>query len=139
MTITSRIEDLPSWFELHPTEVWGRAARVMSARIKAGYEPGDIMDGPNIWRVWTGHRLAWVGPSRPGLEAVEDILSIVRFGTCAMVIGESNRLSVEDIVGFGSLTETGQSPENVARCRHAYEVIRDMGIPRSFTEEWMFG
>ena len=141
--ITNRIEDLPPSFELHPSEVCNHAAWVISERMKAGCTPGEIMEGPNIWRVRVGDRLAWAGPSRPGMEAVDSLLSIVQFEECALVIGESNRrMGLEEFIGFGSPSEAGQSPEKVARCRRAYEAVRNLGIPRSIADvnvEWVFG
>ena len=143
VTITNRIEDLPPWFELHPSEVCNHAARVISERLKAGQEAGEIMDGPHIWRVRAGDRIAWAGPSRPGMEAVDSLLSIVQFEECALVIGESNRrMGLEEFIGFGSPTQAKQSPEKVARCRRAYEAVRNLGIPRSIADvdvEWVFG
>jgi hypothetical protein len=58
VSITSRIEDLPAWFELHPTEVSGFAAcSMMQKKLAMGYTPGEPLDGPNLWRVLTGDRI----------------------------------------------------------------------------------
>src|ERR1017187_4605906 len=48
LTVTNRIEDLPVWFELHPTEVCDVLAMKMMAKIEKGYKPGERMDGPNL-------------------------------------------------------------------------------------------
>ncbi len=58
VTITNRWSDLPSWFELHPSEVGGSAVFKMMQRLTAGYQPKEPMHAPNIWRVKAGDRLA---------------------------------------------------------------------------------
>jgi len=58
ITITNRIEDLPAWFELHPTEVCGVLAMKMMVKIEKGLRPGEPMDGPNLWRLKSGDRVA---------------------------------------------------------------------------------
>ena len=40
VTITNRPEDLPEWFELHPTETSGSLVYKMLRRINEGYQPG---------------------------------------------------------------------------------------------------
>ena len=39
VTITNAREDLPDWFELHPTETSGSLAREMLKRLDEGYQP----------------------------------------------------------------------------------------------------
>lgn len=68
VTITNRVADLPVWFELHPTEVQGLLVYDMKRKLERGHQPGEVMDGPNLWRLKTGDRLAWLGVSRPGAK-----------------------------------------------------------------------
>jgi hypothetical protein len=78
VTITNRREDLPAWFGLHPTEVCNRRALKMAARIEAGDQyPEKPLDGPNLWRLKSGDRLAWIGAERPERRSVDGILAIV--------------------------------------------------------------
>lgn len=61
VTITNKLEDIPVWFELHPTEVSGKLCRWMTNKLNSGYEPKDIMDAFYLWRIRAGERLVWVG------------------------------------------------------------------------------
>src|SRR5579859_4346987 len=62
VTITNRADDLPTWFELHPSEAQGDLVQVLMAKLNAGWQPPDEpMDGSNLWRLKAGDRLAWVG------------------------------------------------------------------------------
>lgn len=64
VTITNRHADLPEWFDLHPSEVSGRLVYWMQKRLDEGHQPQEPIDGPNIWRVLAGDRIAWVGQAR---------------------------------------------------------------------------
>jgi hypothetical protein len=79
-TLTNRFVDLPAWFRLHPDETANALAYRMREMLTKGYNYGDTpLDGPNIWRVLTGDRIAWVGTPRQGVKAVDGVLSIVEF------------------------------------------------------------
>ena len=73
VTITNRFEDLPPWFELHPLETSGSLAYKMMEKLNAGYEPNEIMDGPNLWRIFAGDRLVWVGTSHGEIDAKDGV------------------------------------------------------------------
>lgn len=62
LTITNRWQDLPPWFDLHPLECSGALCDWMQKKLREGYEPEEPVEGPNIWRLSAGDRLAWVGP-----------------------------------------------------------------------------
>jgi hypothetical protein len=83
--VTSRIEDLPEWFELHPTEVSGFAACSMTQKkLARGYKPGEPLYGPNLWRVLTGDRIVRIriGDAETGNQ------TLVAFKSNALVFGE---------------------------------------------------
>lgn len=104
-TITNRAADLPSWFELHPTEVCNSLVPPMMEKLKRGWKPGDIVDGPNLWRLRAGDRMAWVGDPRRSMCNHGHVLAVVDFQESALVVGETNRtMTMEDAVLFGSLT-----------------------------------
>ncbi len=126
VTITNRPEDLPERFELHPTETSGSLAREMLKRLNEGYQPGEIMDGPNLWRVMAGDRLAWIGASRTGLESIGGILTIVDFRCCALVVGETDAKDIDQFIAFGTPSRL-DDPGAIARARHSATVIRRMG------------
>lgn len=139
-TITNRWNDLPSWFELHPTEVCDRLIRSMQARIENGDIPDEVMEGPNLWRARAGDRLVWMGPPRTGVPAHGNVLGVIDFTESALVAGETNR--TQTAAGewlFGALTPEGTRPENVARGREAVAVVRAMGIPRTLATAWRLG
>src|SRR5438874_2853857 len=46
VTITNRLEDLPQWFRLHPTEVCDSFGYKMMAKVKKGDYPSEPIDGP---------------------------------------------------------------------------------------------
>src|ERR1700722_7239033 len=140
VTITNRPEDFPAWFELHPTEVCDVLVYKMMARIQQGYTPpGECIDGPNLWRLKSGDRLAWVGCARHGRIAENGILGVLAFDECALVVGEGNLDSTEDLVGFGAPTSTDMKPEDAARCRAAVSVVKRLGLPRTWTPDWRLG
>src|SRR5207245_1747390 len=79
VTITNRIEDVPPWFELHPLEAAGRLAYWMMEKLNSGYKPSEPCDGPNLWRIFAGDRLLWIGPSRSTQVAVDGVLGLIEF------------------------------------------------------------
>lgn len=143
ITITNRVADLPVWFALHPTEVQGVLVYDMR-KLERGHQPGEVMDGPNLWRLKTGDRLAWLGVSRPGYQATDGIIAILDFYECALAIGESSRQQeLVEFLAFGALNvEPGTSryTEYVARCRTAVRVVQELGIPDAVDEGgWALG
>jgi len=128
VTITNAREDLPDWFELHPTETSGSLAREMLKRLDEGYQPGEIMDASNLWRVMAGDRLAWIGASRTGLESIGGILTIVDFRCCALVVGETDAKDIDQFIAFGTPSRL-DDPGAISLARHAATVIRGMGPP----------
>jgi hypothetical protein len=93
VSITNRIEDLPSWFELCPTEVTGfSACMAMKERIDEGYRREEPIEGPNLWRAMAGDRLIWLNASEEQGENTKQ--TFVQFENNALVFGE--RLSDPD-------------------------------------------
>jgi len=70
VTTTYRLEDLPRWFRLHPTEVCDTFVYRMMVKVEKGDYPSEPMDGPNLWRLKSGDRVAWVGAERPERPSV---------------------------------------------------------------------
>jgi hypothetical protein len=139
-TVTNREDDLPNWFELHPTEVSNSLAYKMMERLNNGYAPGPITEAPNLWRIRAGDRLAWVGNSRPGVAALGHILSLFDFRQSALVYGETNRKrTMEELLAFGSISDEGQKSINADKCHEAVEFVRTMGAPRIMATGWTLG
>jgi hypothetical protein len=139
VTITNRPEDFPAWFELHPAEVCNNLALKMAARIEEGHYPEEPLDGPNLWRLKSGDRVAWVGAERPDRPSVDGILAILDCRECALAVGEGDRGGLEEFVDFGAPTTPDMKPEDAARCRAAVEVVKQLGLPRSWGPEWRLG
>lgn len=137
VTITNKTEDLPSWFELHPTEISGKLTRWMMKKLNSGYKPKNIMDGFNIWRLKTGDRLVWVGQMRPWQLSENGVLGIIDFKECALAIGESEK--AEDILSFGSVNLDGLPLEDSALCEAGLATVNKLGIPRTMCEDWKLG
>jgi len=139
VTITNQFDDLPAWFELHPTEAGESFADLMFEKLNRGYQPREKVDGPNVWRLMAGDRLAWIGESRHDLEPVDGILTVLDCDTCALAAGEPNRNELEAWMFFGSLSKPTQSREDTERCRAATDFVRSMGFPRCWTDSWALG
>ena len=109
-------------------------------KLENGYEPKEIVDGPNIWRVKAGDRLAWVGKSRPGLTAADGILSVLDFHENALCLGDNRQnMSFEAVMAFGSLIESSSDQEQIARCKAALKFIQKLGTPDTWAPEWRLG
>jgi hypothetical protein len=139
MTITNRPEDFPVWFELHPTEMCGSLALKMAASIREGQYPNEPLLGPNLWRLKSGDRVAWIGAERPERPSVDGILEIVDCGECALAVGEGDYSSLEQFVSFGAPTKPKAKPEDVNRGHAAVELIKQLGLPRTWGPEWHIG
>ena len=116
-TLTNRMQDIPTWFELHPLEVKNRLVYRMMRKIEEeGYNPREIMDGPNIWRVKAGDTIVWLGKPRQGVKEEDGALSIIRFDEDALLLGESTSFrSIEETIGFGSTLEYSEDENKSIR------------------------
>ncbi len=89
VTVTNRPEDLPASFELHPTEVRDALAYQMAAKLEKGYQPPDEpAEGPNIWRLKSGDRMAWVGNR---VEVKKPLTEYWQFWTAGNVVWPSEK------------------------------------------------
>lgn len=140
VTLTNRDSDLPDWFELHPSEAANLVAFRMMQRLNNGHVPGNPVEGPNLWRVMAGDRIAWMGPSRPGLSSNDGILEIVSFKENALICGEPIDLS-DNYPQFGGFDQGDPPPETLARCRAGWEAINRLGTVRvaSMNSRWILG
>jgi hypothetical protein len=139
VTITNRLEDLPHWFGLHPTEVCGSLVYKMMAKVEKGDYPAEPMNGPNLWRLKAGDRIAWVGAERPDRSAVNGILAIMDCRGSALAVGDAYWDSVEAFAGFGAPTTAEMKPDDVARCQAALSAVKKLGLPREWAPEWKLG
>ena len=139
VTITNRLEDLPPWFRLHPTEVCNSFVYKMMPKVEKGDYPSEPIDGPNLWRLKSGDRVAWVGADRPERRSANGIFAILKCHDCALAVGEANSGSVKDFAGFGAPTSTEMKSEDVVRCQAAVEAVKRLGLPRTWGPDWMLG
>jgi hypothetical protein len=137
--ITNRLEDFPSWFQLHPLEISGRLVYKLMGKIEGGDYPEAPIDGPNLWRLRSGDRLVWLGDDRAERRSVNGILSILNFAECALAVGEQEATSLEEFVGFGAPIPEELSPEFRDRWRAAKEAVEKMGSPLTWSPEWRLG
>ena len=140
VTITNRNFDLPDWFDLHPLEVSGRLVEWMRRRLDAGYEPNDPMDGPNLWRIRAGDRVAWVGTPRGGVDGEGPVLGLLNFNADALVYGEPLEIS-RGFPTFGGFEQKDQSEERVRLAREDWKAICSLGEPRivAADPQWRLG
>jgi len=139
LTITNRLEDLPPWFKLHPTEVCDSFVYKMMAKVEKGDYPSEPIAGPNLWRLRSGDRVAWVGSERPDRHSVNGILSILDCRESALAVGEADWDSVKEFAGFGAPTTQEMKPDDVARCQAAVNAVKKLGLPREWAPEWRLG
>jgi hypothetical protein len=140
ITITNRQVDLPPWFELHPLEVSGRLVYWMMKKLDAGYKPGEIIDGPNIWRAFEGDRLVWVGKKRQGVEFDNGVLGVYTFNESAAIIGEPISIQ-EEFPCFGGFDQEQQSEEDMMLCQNGWNAIMGLEAPRNVNIDgkWTIG
>jgi hypothetical protein len=141
VTITNRQVDLPDWFDLHPLEVSGSLVWWMKKRLEDGYNPQEPIDGPNLWRVFAGDRIVWVGPNRSTIQSDDGVLELVDFQENALVYGEPFDLSGEFAAFGGFDRREPPSPEGTQLCRAGWEALNRLGIPRTAAvdNEWRIG
>jgi len=139
LIVTNRLEDLPPWFRLHPTEVCDSFVYKMMGKVEKGDYPGEPMDGPNLWRLKSGDRVAWVGAERPDRRSVNGILAILDCREPALAVGAADWDTVQEFAGFGAPTSEEMKPDDVARCHAAVEAVKKLGLPREWAPEWRLG
>lgn len=77
VVITNRLEHLPPWFRLHPTEICDSFVYKLYKQVERGEYAESPLDGPNLWRLKSGDRVAWVEADRAEQRAVNRILAIL--------------------------------------------------------------
>jgi hypothetical protein len=127
ITITNRPEDLPSWFELHPTEMRGRNIGL----FERGKSYADPVDAPNLWRVNAGDRVLWVGEKRPFQTSAEGVLAIVEFKEDALLVRETNR--DVDFMEWASGQPRDEPVPNMELVQRPVKIIQSLGVPRSLS------
>lgn len=139
VTVTNRRQDLPDWFELHPLEVSGSLVHWMMEKLNSGYDPADPMDRSNLWRIFAGDSLVWVGLSRPDLKGDEGVLALIDFRDNALVVGEPFDPSSDTAI-FGGMGKS-VTPEVAQRCRNGMLAVSRLGIPRvaAADHQWRLG
>jgi len=135
LTITNRWADLPPWFEPHPSEVADRAADEMMKRLDAGYQPKEVMGGPNLWRAKTGDRLVLVSVEKP----IKPVRQLIILRACALVLGENSNPTPQGLTDFGvSGGKELHAPELTA-VRAGFDAAVALGVPRELGLDWRFG
>src|SRR5262249_1730486 len=138
--LSNRIDDLPSWFSLHPLEVSGTLVGWMQQKLVDGYKPDAPVEGPTVWRVVAGDRVGWVGSPSAGVDVVDGVVAVMEFRNNALVCVES-----ADITDVRSATRgftvAQPSPEAVALCNAGWRAVRAGGLPRvaSADNQWCIG
>jgi hypothetical protein len=110
----------------------------MSQKLNNGYKPGPILDGPNLWRIKAGDILVWFGKTRPELKAEDGILSIIKFYSNGLLLGESTTYtSIEHAVGFGGMNDFTEDENE--QIKSIIVKLRKEGMPRTYATEWKLG
>jgi hypothetical protein len=138
LSITNRVEDMPKWFSLHPTEVCNKVAYDLLAKFNKGEYPEKPIEAQNIWRLKIGDRLAWLRQS--WADSDYSVASVLAFRENALVIGENmHTKSSDELIEMVSLIKEQKTETSMAMIRNAVEFVRQMGVPREYAHEWMLG
>jgi hypothetical protein len=137
--ITNRWEDLPPWFELHPTEAVDSFVWKLCPDGGTIPDPGPPMQGPNLWRLQEGDRLVWLGDSRPDRESYDGILAVLDPTTCVLVVGLGEFDSLEEYAAFGAPTTKERQARDAERFRAARDLVSKLGSPRTRSFGWALG
>ena len=135
VTITNRMADLPGWVDLHPLEVAGAACDAMMERLNAGYEPGEPIQAPNLWRARAGDRVVWLTPA----DTVQPIKALLDLRSCVMMIGENSHPTFDPTTFFGAPEEGTLARKVATALRTGLDAAAALGAPREFSPEWRFG
>lgn len=140
ITLTNRRVDLPDGFELHPLEVAGPLVWWMTERLNEGYVPQEPMDGPNLWRVFAGDRLVWVGARRGAVDSKDGVLGLVDFHENALVYGEPLNFSL-GFPTFGGFEQGEPSEEGLRLCNAGRDALLKLRPPdtASVDNKWTIG
>lgn len=135
LTITNRWADLPGWFQLHPSEVANGAACEMLARLNAGYQLTEVMDGPNLWRAKTGDRIVCVSIA----DSRNPVNGLLNLRSCALVLGENPNPTSDSTIAFGAPDGDELPTAAAAAMRTGFDLAVALGAPREVAPEWQFG
>ena len=113
----------------------------MMAKVKNGYDPEEPVTGPNIWRVFTGERIVWVGPERQGVKSLEKaVLGLLEFKENALVYGEPLKYA-DGSIEFGGFNHEETSVEGIELCKAGWDAVKRSGLPRTILadSQWRIG
>ena len=134
VTITNRLADLPTWFQLHPTEAMNAVATEMARRLDEGWVPGPITEASHTyWRVSAGDRLVWLPDRTENSSPREE--QAFDFRTDALASGEPHELDLIDHLAFGSVPESADQDFVTGRLREALSISTEIGLSRTFAAE----
>ena len=113
----------------------------MKKRLEEGYAPKEPMEAPNVWRVFAGDRVVWVGPKRDGVHFDNGVLELVDFRENALVCGEPLYMAYDDWPNFGGFDGNGMSPESIRLCQAGWSALIQTGIPTVVNTDnrWVIG
>ena len=135
--ITNKEIEMPPGFELHPDEVCNAPAYRMTEKLNGGWEPGDIVHAPNIWRVRAGDRLTLIG-ERPWLDGGM-MLGLFDFKESALAYwlrGDGQMPFFEEAL---ALAPSEGDTKRQEWGRRALARVSAMGLPREMATEWRIG
>ena len=131
LTITSRVADLPEWFQLYPEETAGMVALQFDFD-NAAEAP---VEGPNIWRVESGHRLVWVDEN----NAAQPVVEILDLWCDALVVGDSVSTDFDRRMHFGASKKLAGRPGAFKAVRAGFVRAVQIGPAQSISVGWGFG
>lgn len=131
--LSNRVEDIEPVFPLHPLEVCNAAARWMQRRLAEAYEPADIIDYPNAWRVPGGDSLL-----RIPMDGGEGSSTVVRCDESLLVLGTPRDETLHGLMTFGESALETPSPTVARAIRRGVALVAGSPV-QTLAFDWQIG
>ena len=137
ITITNRLEDVPDWLAIYPTEVANKNVEKMRNKLSTGNIPHFVTnDYENVWKPNISDFIVWVGDPRRGVNSQGDVLGIFRFRAGSVVI---QNFKDQTYNPEGREAIKYLNPSNSAKMIEPYNFIVNLGMPRQLAIGWRLG
>ncbi len=138
--LTNRLEDVPDWLDLLPSELTGRYLAQAFDRLKRSVVPRQPVELPNLWRLQAGDLLLCMGDSRGLYADTGGVLALIECHASALLLGTAAQIDdVGDLLVFAAPTLLESRPERQQQIRQAIAGANRRGPLNVWTELWMLG
>ncbi len=138
--LTNRLEDVPDWLDLLPSELTGRYLSQALDRLQRSVVPGEPVELPNLWRLRAGDLLLWMGDSRGLYDDTGGVLMLIECHASALLLGTAAQIDdLGDLLVFAAPTLLESRPERQQQIRQASAAANRRKPLNVWTELWMLG